>query len=69
MTVERDEQLATYQAELLKLLSQPSSLDTVCASLASADGFQTYREYVSTFEPRMVEVAVALVKRWGVRKP
>ena len=69
MTIERNEQLGKFQAELLDLLSKQSSLDEIRSRLSSDEAFQEYQEYVSTFEPRMLEVAVALVKKWGVRKP
>lgn len=68
MTIERDEHLGKFQAELLDLLANQSSLDEIRSRLTSDEAFQEYQEYVSTFEPRMVEVAASLVKKWSVRK-
>jgi hypothetical protein len=68
MTIERDEHLGKFQAELLDFLANQSSLDEIRSRLTSDEAFQEYQEYVSTFEPQMVEVAASLVKKWSVRK-
>jgi hypothetical protein len=67
MTVERDEQLAKFHAELLEILSEQKSLDEIRSRLESNEAFGPYRDYTETFETRMIEVAVALVRKWGRR--
>ena len=62
-----DARLAAFQAALLELLAQGLSPEEVIARLRSDAAFAPFADYVETFEPRMVEVAAALVKKWGRR--
>ena len=65
--MEQDRRLDEFQAALLELLDQPLAVDEILARLRTDEAFAPYREYVETFEPRMVEVAAELVKKWGRR--
>ena len=65
--MEQDRTLDEFQAALLELLDQPLAPDEILARLKTDEAFVPSREYVETFEPRMVEVAAELVKKWGRR--
>ena len=56
-----------YQTALLELLVSEGDVDTIVEHLRSDPAFAPFAEYVATFEPRMIEVAAALVKRWANR--
>jgi len=58
-------QLACFQAALLDLLAQPISADEIARRLREEAVFAPYREYSVGFELRFLEVAAALVKKWG----
>ena len=62
-----DARLAHFQAVLLQLLSEPLSPHEVVARLLADPSLADYHAYVASFEPRMVEVAALLVKKWGQR--
>lgn len=59
--------LADFQSALLELLDQQLDAEQILARLHSDPVFVPYRSYIDTFEPRMVEVAAELVKKWGQR--
>ena len=61
------EKLADFQAHLLELLGQEIPMEEILVRLKREPAFASYREYIRTFEPRMVEVASKLVKKWGRR--
>ena len=61
------EQLAQFQAALLDLLDQPISGEAIHEALQTRPEFAAYRDYIETFEPRMLEVAAELTKKWGVK--
>lgn len=63
----QDAHLAAFQAALLELLAQPLSPAEMMERLQHDATFAPFADYVSTFEPRMLEVAAALVKKWGRR--
>lgn len=66
MNPDRDEiELAQFQAALLELLALPISPDEIAQRLREDDSFAPYREYSASFEPRFLEVAASLVKKWG----
>jgi hypothetical protein len=69
LTAPQDERLSAFQAALLELLSQPLSPDELIARLRTDAAFAPFADYIETFEPRMVEVAAALVKKWGRLAP
>ena len=58
-------ELAQFQAALLELLAQPISPEESARRLREDDAFAPFREYSESFEPRFLEVAAALVKKWG----
>ena len=62
-----DPQLAEFQAELLELLARSNAPADAMDALKAMKTTQELADYVAGFEPRMVEVAAVLVKKWGVR--
>lgn len=62
-----DERLARFQAALLEILAEPLGARELAVRLAAHPDCRPYAEYLATFEPRMLEVASALVKKWGRR--
>ncbi len=63
--LEQDLKLALYQERLLDLLNSELSAKQIIDLLQDDSSLSIYREYIGTFEPRMVDVAKQLVKRWG----
>jgi len=63
-----DEHLARFQAALLDLLAQGYPPELIIAQLRSDPQLAAYADYVATFEPRMIEVAIELVAKWGRRE-
>jgi hypothetical protein len=61
------DQLGEFQAALLELLAQDLSLESLQKRLQEEPAFAPFREYIQGFEPRMLEVASLLVKKWGKR--
>ncbi len=62
------QQLAEYQATLLELLSKYDTIDEIQSHLRTDAPLALYRHHAESFEPRMIEVAAELTKRWGRRK-
>ncbi len=62
-----DPTLDHFQRALLELLASADDLNEIRERLASDAAFTPFAEYVAGFEPRMLEIAAALVKRWGRR--
>ena len=58
-------ELADFQAALLDLLAQPIAANEIARRLREEAAFAPYREYSASFEPRFLEVAASLVKKWG----
>jgi hypothetical protein len=63
-----DPKLARFQATLLDLLSRGLPPAEIVDHLRGDPELAPYAHYVATFEPRMVEVAVELVAKWGRRE-
>ena len=61
------DQLGEFQAQLLELLAQDLSLEAMQKRLNEDEAFAAFRAYVHGCEPRMLEVAALLVKKWGKR--
>jgi hypothetical protein len=61
------DQLGEFQGALLELLAQDLSLETLQQRLHEEPALAPFRDYVQGFEPRMLEVAALLVKKWGKR--
>lgn len=59
--------LAAFQAALLHLLAEDLPPEEFRRRLKSDAAFEPYQDYIATFEPRMIEVAAELVKKWGRR--
>jgi hypothetical protein len=63
-----DDGLARFQAALLDLLAEDLPVDLVQHRLHEDAAFVEFRAYVDAFEPRMLTVAMELVKKWGKRE-
>jgi hypothetical protein len=61
------EALAAFQDALLGLLAQDLPTEVVRAKLRDDPAFAEFRDYATALEPRMIEVAVELTKKWGRR--
>jgi len=61
------DQLGEFQVQLLELLARDLSLEALQKRLSEDEAFAAFRTYVHGFEPRMLEVAAFLVKKWGKR--
>ena len=59
--------LAAFQSALLELLAEPLPPSESQHRLRTDAAFAAHRDYVETFDLRMIEVASALVKKWGQR--
>ena len=59
-----DDALAAFQAALVALLAQDLPVEEVQRRLRHDPAFERFRDYVDSFEPRMIEVAAGLVKKW-----
>ena len=62
---EECQELAEFQTALLDLLHQPLATEEILVRLRDDPRFAPYADYIATFEPRMVEVAAELTKKWG----
>jgi hypothetical protein len=60
-------ELAAFQHALLDLLYRDLPPEEVQAQLRSGEAFRPFQDYLSRAEPRMMEVAAELVKKWGRR--
>jgi hypothetical protein len=63
-----DPHLARFQALLLDLLSGEHSPAEIVSRLKSEPELQQFTDYIASFEPRMIEVASELTKKWGRRE-
>lgn len=66
--MQEDDSLAAFQAALLELLDERLATDEMLRRLKTDAAFQPFQEYIASFQPRMVEVAAELVKKWSVRR-
>ena len=64
-----DSELAHFQSRLLDGLSQPGSAEDILRRLRADQSLVPYHGYIAGFDPRMVEVAAILVKKWGRLNP
>lgn len=62
-----DEQLAEVQAALLDILHADLPPEQIVERLRSEPKLSAYADWVASFEPRMIETAALLVKKWGRR--
>jgi hypothetical protein len=62
-----DSSLAHFQTKLLDLLDRVEDPQAIVRELQSDPRIAEYAAYIATFEPRMVEVAVELIAKWGRR--
>lgn len=64
---DQDQELADFQACLLDVLHKHHHAEEIMAALNASVATLAFRDYISTFEPEMLEVAALLVKKWGVK--
>ena len=60
--------LARFQATLLERLDADLSPEEVREQLLSSPELAPFRNYIGSFEPRQIDVALSLVKQWGRRR-
>ena len=61
--------VAGFQEALLNLLADGREPEAIRAKLRDDPAFADFREYVESFDPRMIRLAVELVNKWGRRTP
>lgn len=61
----QESELAAFQDQLLEALLTCQDVDPVLALHQDASVPKAMVEYIETFDPKMVEVAAELVKKWG----
>lgn len=64
-----DRELAAFQACLLDALYKHETAAAILAALVDSKATLPFRDYIGGFEPEMLEVAAALVKKWGMKTP
>ncbi len=64
---EMQEIMATYQAELLELLYGWESTEDVCRGYEELTQRLGLSDDVGKVDPRMLDLAVHLTKKWGVK--
>jgi hypothetical protein len=64
-----DDALLRYQDALMNLLASNVPVSEIQKRLREDEVFQPYKNYVESFEPRMIEVAIELINKWGQRIP
>lgn len=62
-----DRALAHFQAVLLDLLDRGGEPHEIIESLRRDSRLAEYADYIASFEPRMMAVAVELIAKWGQR--
>jgi hypothetical protein len=65
----RDPALAAFQTRLLNELDASDDAYAILQALQAAPESAEFAEFIGQMEPRMVEVAAELVKKWGIRGP
>lgn len=63
----QESELAAFQNHLLESLLACQEIDPVLALNQNASIPKAMADYIETFNPKMVEVAAELVKKWGQR--
>jgi hypothetical protein len=61
------EELARLQDRLLELLHEETDSAVIRDRLEAEFGDSGFRDFIQQMEPRMIEVAAELVKKWGRR--
>lgn len=59
--------IAAFQDGLLNLLCADISTEEMIKELRSNPAFKPFQERIQNWEPRMIETASLLVKKWGKR--
>lgn len=68
MTHPARNELAQFQSALLDHLDSSVPLEELHESLMTDPKLASYRGYIQAMEPRMLEIAAELTRKWGVRK-
>jgi hypothetical protein len=63
----QETEIAIFQESLLEILSSQVEPTQILTTLEKSSKSDTMSKYVSTFDPRMVQLAADLVKQWGRR--
>jgi hypothetical protein len=63
----QENEIATFQASLLEILSTQSSPLQILMTLQELSTPNAMAEYIATFDPRMIQLAADLVQQWGRR--
>ena len=61
--------LEEFQSVLLETLYDCDDLETIRERLRTRLPDSSYREWVDSFDDRMLSLAAALTKQWGRRRP
>ena len=64
----KEKTIANYQSKLLELLDTKQTPDEIKEELLKDQDLKELHDYLSKIEPRMLEVASELVKKWGHKK-
>ncbi len=62
-----DLELAAFQTLLLDHLERGTSPEALVAHLSEHPDAIAFADYIATFDPRCVEVASRIVRKWAVR--
>ena len=60
-------QLAAFQSMMLEALHEHDDAAEILATLKADPASEPFLDYLDELEPRMVEVAAELLKKWGRR--
>jgi hypothetical protein len=63
----QDDDLAYFQSELLNRLAEELPPEEIRQRLLADQRLLPFADYIRSFEPKMLDVAVVLVKKWGRR--
>lgn len=61
------DELAKFQSKLLAVLAEEIPINEMCERLKEDLAFKPYSNQIARWQPRMIEVAAQLVKKWGKR--
>ncbi len=61
-----DKNLDNFQSRLLELMLQPLSQEQRWRALKTDPLFIPYQNYIASFDPRMMEVAAQIIRKWTV---
>ncbi len=65
MITDRESQLVRYQIELRNALERGSPPEILRGDLRQNEALGAYRAYIGAMDPRMLEVALELTRKYG----